>query len=226
MQYILFYSDRKHLETAPKEILGDFPRLTREAAAALVYATEAKSKGWLTGGRDTISASNASSGGRDEEVEPTEESVQNRLAKLNASSKARSAGDSFVEVAKMQTSSHQRQLLASSGIDPDSGISGPVAQSQPDARNARGGPPRPDARGGGPPMGVLLDGNNGRKGSRWDGNDGMDVDRFPPSSASSYPPHPLQMAGPGMYRGGPRGPQPLPNPGAGLLGPVRLVVVT
>jgi hypothetical protein len=37
----------QHLETAPKEILGDFPRLTREAAAALIFATEAKAKGWV-----------------------------------------------------------------------------------------------------------------------------------------------------------------------------------
>lgn len=27
----------QHLETAPKEILGDFPRLSREGAAAMVY---------------------------------------------------------------------------------------------------------------------------------------------------------------------------------------------
>merc|ERR1712038_374792 len=37
----------KHLEGAPKEILGDFPRLTREAAQTLVFQTEAKNKGWL-----------------------------------------------------------------------------------------------------------------------------------------------------------------------------------
>ncbi len=37
----------KHLEAAPKEILGDFPRLTREAATTLVFQTEAKHKGWL-----------------------------------------------------------------------------------------------------------------------------------------------------------------------------------
>ncbi len=36
----------KHLEAAPKEILGDFPRMSREAAEALVYQTEAKNKGW------------------------------------------------------------------------------------------------------------------------------------------------------------------------------------
>jgi len=36
----------KHLEGAPKEILGDFPRLTREAAQALIFQTEAKNKGW------------------------------------------------------------------------------------------------------------------------------------------------------------------------------------
>ena len=37
----------QHLEAAPKEILGEFPRLNREQAAHLVYQTEAKSKGWL-----------------------------------------------------------------------------------------------------------------------------------------------------------------------------------
>ena len=35
------------MESAPKEILGDFPRFTREAAAAIVFKTEAKHKGWL-----------------------------------------------------------------------------------------------------------------------------------------------------------------------------------
>ena len=45
--HFFFYdSFLQHLETAPKEILGDFPRLTREAATALVYAVEAKNKGW------------------------------------------------------------------------------------------------------------------------------------------------------------------------------------
>ena len=38
----------KHLEGAPKEILGDFPRLTREAAQTLVFQTEAKNKGWVS----------------------------------------------------------------------------------------------------------------------------------------------------------------------------------
>ncbi|TRY75137.1 hypothetical protein TCAL_00669 [Tigriopus californicus] len=38
----------KHLESAPKEILGDFPRLTRDAAIDLVYKTEAKNKGWTS----------------------------------------------------------------------------------------------------------------------------------------------------------------------------------
>jgi hypothetical protein len=36
----------QHLESAPKDILGDFPRFTREAAAAIVFKTEAKHKGW------------------------------------------------------------------------------------------------------------------------------------------------------------------------------------
>ena len=34
------------MEAAPKEILGDFPRLSREKALELVYKTEAKNKGW------------------------------------------------------------------------------------------------------------------------------------------------------------------------------------
>ena len=38
----------QHLEAAPKEILGDFPRLSREKALELVYKTEAKNKGWET----------------------------------------------------------------------------------------------------------------------------------------------------------------------------------
>nr|XP_040574102.1 LOW QUALITY PROTEIN: bromodomain-containing protein DDB_G0270170-like [Lepeophtheirus salmonis] len=37
----------KHLESAPKEILGEFPRLTREVAASVVFNVEAKNKGWL-----------------------------------------------------------------------------------------------------------------------------------------------------------------------------------
>ncbi|PSN58469.1 hypothetical protein C0J52_00788 [Blattella germanica] len=35
----------KHLETAPKEILGDFPRLSREGAAAMVYKKTRGTKG-------------------------------------------------------------------------------------------------------------------------------------------------------------------------------------
>ena len=42
----------QHLESAPKEILGDFPRFSREAAAELVYKTEAKHKGWNIGHDD------------------------------------------------------------------------------------------------------------------------------------------------------------------------------
>jgi hypothetical protein len=38
----------KHLESAPKEILGDFPRLSRDAALNLVCKTECDNKGWTT----------------------------------------------------------------------------------------------------------------------------------------------------------------------------------
>ena len=57
----------QHLEAAPKEILGDFPRLSREKALELVYKTEAKNKGWET------------------------------LEKSKEDPQPRSAGDSFVE---------------------------------------------------------------------------------------------------------------------------------
>jgi len=36
----------KHLENAPKEILGDFPRMNREQAEQVVARIEAKNKGW------------------------------------------------------------------------------------------------------------------------------------------------------------------------------------
>ncbi len=36
----------KHLESAPKEILGDFPRMSREHAVQVVAKTEAKNMGW------------------------------------------------------------------------------------------------------------------------------------------------------------------------------------
>ena len=36
----------RHLESAPKEILGDFPRMSREQAVEVVAKTEAKHKGW------------------------------------------------------------------------------------------------------------------------------------------------------------------------------------
>lgn len=40
----------QHLETAPKEILGDFPRLSREGAAAMVYNKKNRgNKGALQG---------------------------------------------------------------------------------------------------------------------------------------------------------------------------------
>ncbi len=36
----------KHLESAPKEILGDFPRMSREQAVRTVAIVEAKNRGW------------------------------------------------------------------------------------------------------------------------------------------------------------------------------------
>ena len=47
LQWFLINDFFQHLESAPKDILGDFPRLTREAAQALVFKTEAKHKGWM-----------------------------------------------------------------------------------------------------------------------------------------------------------------------------------
>jgi hypothetical protein len=42
----------QHLETAPKEILGDFPRLSREGAAAMVYNKKNRgNKGTLPGNK-------------------------------------------------------------------------------------------------------------------------------------------------------------------------------
>ena len=38
----------KHLEAAPKEILGDFPRMSREQALNLVCKTECENKGWAS----------------------------------------------------------------------------------------------------------------------------------------------------------------------------------
>ena len=38
----------KHLEAAPKEILGDFPRMSREQALNLVCKTECENKGWTS----------------------------------------------------------------------------------------------------------------------------------------------------------------------------------
>lgn len=42
----------KHLETAPKEILGDFPRMNRAEAATTVYRVEALNSGWSLPGPD------------------------------------------------------------------------------------------------------------------------------------------------------------------------------
>jgi len=44
----------KHLETAPKDILGDFPRMTKTEAANTIFQTEAKNKGWITEGPDAV----------------------------------------------------------------------------------------------------------------------------------------------------------------------------
>ena len=44
----------KHIETAPKEILGDFPRMSRNEAATSIFQTEAKNKGWITEGPDAV----------------------------------------------------------------------------------------------------------------------------------------------------------------------------
>ena len=39
---------------APKELLGDFPRMTRAEAANAIFQTEAKNKGWITEGPDAV----------------------------------------------------------------------------------------------------------------------------------------------------------------------------
>ena len=44
----------KHIEAAPKEILGDFQRMTRSEAAHCVFTNEAKNKGWITEGPDAV----------------------------------------------------------------------------------------------------------------------------------------------------------------------------
>jgi len=44
----------KHIETAPKDILGEFPRMTRTEAANAIFQTEAKNKGWITEGPNAV----------------------------------------------------------------------------------------------------------------------------------------------------------------------------
>ena len=44
----------QHIETAPKELLGEFPRMTRAEAANAIFQTEAKNKGWITEGPDAV----------------------------------------------------------------------------------------------------------------------------------------------------------------------------
>ena len=44
----------KHVEAAPKEILGDFQRMTHEEATNCIFLNEAKNKGWNTEKSETI----------------------------------------------------------------------------------------------------------------------------------------------------------------------------
>jgi len=44
----------KHIESAPKEILGDFQRMSRAEAAHAIFQTEAKNKGWITEGPNAV----------------------------------------------------------------------------------------------------------------------------------------------------------------------------
>jgi len=119
----------KHLEAAPKEILGDFPRLTREAAQALVFQTEAKNKGWL------------------EEEPKSAEEIQ------------KSVGDAVIEEAKKQIPRKSRwgEPVAPTATAPTSTPGAPFEKPEAEADGPFGAPqgsniPNPAILEGGPPL--------------------------------------------------------------------------
>ena len=63
----------QHIETAPKDILGEFPRMTRTEAANSIFQTEAKNKGWITEGPDAVKPPEAATEIVTERMEVTEE---------------------------------------------------------------------------------------------------------------------------------------------------------
>merc|ERR1719336_2752439 len=69
----------KHIETAPKDILGEFPRMTRTEAANSIFQTEAKNKGWITEGPDAVQPPEVK---EEEKMETGDESTKDSLLEL------------------------------------------------------------------------------------------------------------------------------------------------
>jgi len=69
----------KHIETAPKDILGEFPRMTRTEAANSIFQTEAKNKGWITEGPDAVQPPEVK---EEEKMETGDESNKDSLLEL------------------------------------------------------------------------------------------------------------------------------------------------
>merc|ERR1719320_1920996 len=74
----------KHIESAPKEILGEFPRMTRGEAANSIFQTEAKNKGWITEGPNAVLPPVIEDD--DEEVEMDESEEQDTTSSLQVPS--------------------------------------------------------------------------------------------------------------------------------------------
>ena len=173
----------QHLEAAPKEILGDFPRMAREAAEAAVYRTEAKNKGWpinddlSDGDRAIMSQSNG--------PPPS----NNQGMRRNGGNMPRGGpGPDTRDVSSLQEKLVQ---ISRGGI---ASMDGPLALApHPSAMEpgmmGRGGPPLNGPPPGVPPMmggpmrpGGPFDLGDRRRKSRWENQDPRGPGNIPPFS--------------------------------------------
>ena len=210
----------KHLESAPKEILGDFPRMTRNQAMQLIYNTEAKHKEF---GPD---ADRPPEGGSPSQVPAGSRGAQNHLAGPN--------GNLF-EGLNMNGSSGPMGGPGGLG-GPGGGINGPLDPLGPNIGRGGGGGSGPMRGGrgggggrmrGGPSMGMQgggpMRGNDGPMrgpmdgppNMHWPGMGGPMGDgppRFGHGGPMNGPPmHGGPMGPNGPMFGGPNGPMNGPN---------------
>jgi len=163
----------KHVEAAPKEILGEFERMSHEAATECVFVNEAKNKGWSTNKAETAPHV------EDEEPKVVVESKETEEAETPIKKVTKEAAPQPAAPEHMKLDTIQEKLLKMQGMPgapsgmgngpqmppmppmPPIGGQGSPMEGQQMGGPSMGGPPMggPQMGGssmGGPPMGGSL----------------------------------------------------------------------